>query len=125
MVISKNYCISLVLKNKELQTIIAILTEDKVIELFCMADDFCKFFDTMMTKLNFSLGLALIFRLILAIFPSVTAQMSVSSIYCLTSLFPFSMALFCHAQYESAKTPAREVSRLSIHVRQIYCRCPW
>ena len=24
-------------------------------------------------------------------------------IYCRTSLFPFSMALFCHAQYKSAK----------------------
>ncbi len=27
-----------------------MLTEDKVTELFCMADDFCKFFDTMMAK---------------------------------------------------------------------------
>ena len=27
-----------------------MLTEDKVTELFCMADDFCKFFDAMMTK---------------------------------------------------------------------------
>ena len=25
-----------------------MLTEDKVTELFCMADDFCKFFDAMM-----------------------------------------------------------------------------
>lgn len=38
------------LKYKELQTIIAMLTEDKVTELFCMADDFCKFFDAMMEK---------------------------------------------------------------------------
>ena len=28
----------------------AMITENKVIEIFCMADDFCKFFDTMMTK---------------------------------------------------------------------------
>ena len=28
-------------------------TESKVIELFCMADDFCKFFDVMMTKYTF------------------------------------------------------------------------
>ena len=25
-------------------------TEDKVIEIFCMADDFCKFFDAMIAK---------------------------------------------------------------------------
>ena len=50
-------------------------------------------------KLSFSLGLALIFFLILAIFPSVTVLMSVPlGIYCLISLFPFSMAPFCHAQ---------------------------
>jgi len=29
-----------------------MLTEDKVIELFCMADDFCKFFDAMMASLT-------------------------------------------------------------------------
>ena len=27
-----------------------MITEDKVIELFCIADDFCKFFDSMMAK---------------------------------------------------------------------------
>ena len=27
-----------------------MFTEDKVTEIFCMADDFCKFFDTMMAK---------------------------------------------------------------------------
>lgn len=50
MVISENGCTFIVLKCKELQTIIAIITEDKVTELFCMADDFCKFFDAMMKK---------------------------------------------------------------------------
>ncbi len=30
-------------KYKVLQAIIAMLIEDKVIEIFCMADDFCKF----------------------------------------------------------------------------------
>lgn len=50
MVISKNCCNFIVLKDKDLQTIIAMITEDKVTELFCMADDFCKFFDAMMKK---------------------------------------------------------------------------
>ena len=27
-----------------------MITEDKVTELFCMADDFCKLFDAMMEK---------------------------------------------------------------------------
>ena len=27
-----------------------MITEDKVTEIFCMADDFCKFFDTMVAK---------------------------------------------------------------------------
>ena len=27
-----------------------MITEDKVTEIFCMADDFCKFFDAMTTK---------------------------------------------------------------------------
>ena len=50
LVISENYCNFIVLKYKDLQTIIATITEDKVTELFCMADDFCKFFDAMMKK---------------------------------------------------------------------------
>lgn len=50
LVISKNCCNFIVLKYKDLQTIIAMITEDKVTELFCMADDFCKFFDAMMKK---------------------------------------------------------------------------
>lgn len=50
MVISKNCCNFIVLKYKDLQTIIAMFIEDKVTELFCMADDFCKFFDAMMKK---------------------------------------------------------------------------
>ena len=28
-----------------------MITEDKVIEIFCMADDFCKFFDAMAGKM--------------------------------------------------------------------------
>ena len=40
----------IVLKYKELQTIIAMISEYKVTELFCIADDFCKFFDAMMEK---------------------------------------------------------------------------
>lgn len=50
LVISENYYNFIVLKYKDLQTIIAMITEDKVTELFCMADDFCKFFDAMMKK---------------------------------------------------------------------------
>ena len=30
-----------------------MITEDKVIELFCMADAFCKFFDRMVAKYTF------------------------------------------------------------------------
>lgn len=48
--ISENCCIFIVLKYKEIQTIIAIITESKVIKIFCMADDFCKYFDTTMAK---------------------------------------------------------------------------
>ena len=39
-----------VLKIKSLQTTIAIITEDKVTEIFCIADDFCKVFDAKMEK---------------------------------------------------------------------------
>ena len=38
------------LNYKGQQTIIALITEDKVTELFCIANDFCKFFDAMMAK---------------------------------------------------------------------------
>ena len=50
LVINENCCNFIVLKYKDLQTIIAMITEDKVTELFCMADDFCKFFDAMLKK---------------------------------------------------------------------------
>ena len=30
-----------------------MITEDKVTELFCMADDFCKFFDRMVAQYTF------------------------------------------------------------------------
>ena len=53
MVIIENCCNFIVLKNKVLQTIIAMILECKVIELFCMADDFCKFFDAMTAKYTF------------------------------------------------------------------------
>lgn len=41
MVIGENCCIFIVLIYKSLQTIIAVITENNVIELFYMADDFC------------------------------------------------------------------------------------
>ena len=50
LVISKICCIFKVSIYKQLQTKIAMITEDKVTEIFCMADDFCKFFDTMTAK---------------------------------------------------------------------------
>ena len=50
LVTGEIYCNFMVLKCKELQTGIAKTTEDKVTELFHMADDFCKFFDSMMAK---------------------------------------------------------------------------
>ena len=50
MVISENCCNFKELIYKQLQTKIAMITEDKVTEIFCMADDFCKFFDTMTAK---------------------------------------------------------------------------
>ena len=50
MVISEICCNFKVLIYIELQTKIAMITEDKVTEIFCMADDFCKFFDAMTAK---------------------------------------------------------------------------
>ena len=50
MVISEICCVFIVLNYKDLQTIIAMITESKVIELFCMANNFCKFFDAMLAK---------------------------------------------------------------------------
>lgn len=48
--IDENYSVFMVLIYKSLQTIILMFTESKVIELFCMVDDFCKYFDAMMAK---------------------------------------------------------------------------
>ena len=50
LVISEICCNFKVLIYKQLQTKIAMITEDKVTEIFCMADDFCKFFDAMVAK---------------------------------------------------------------------------
>ena len=50
MVISEICCNFKELIYKQLQTKIAMITEDKVTEIFCMADDFCKFFDAMIAK---------------------------------------------------------------------------
>ena len=50
MVISEICCNFKELIYKQLQTKNAMITEDKVIEIFCMADDFCKFFDAMIAK---------------------------------------------------------------------------
>ena len=40
----------IVLMYKALQTQIAMITEDKVTEIFCITDDFCNFFDAIMVK---------------------------------------------------------------------------
>lgn len=50
MVISKNVVTLLILKIKSLQTIIAIITENKVTEIFCIAVGFCIVFDAQMEK---------------------------------------------------------------------------
>ena len=50
MVISEICCNFKELIYKQSQTKIVMITEDKVTEIFCMADDFCKFFDTMTAK---------------------------------------------------------------------------
>ena len=50
MVISEICCNFKELIYKQLQTKIAMITEDKVTEIFCMSDDFCKFFDAMTAK---------------------------------------------------------------------------
>lgn len=50
MVISKNVATLLILKIKSLQTIIAIITENKVTEIFCIVVDFCIVFDAQMEK---------------------------------------------------------------------------
>ena len=50
LVISEIRCNFKVLIYIELQTKIAMITEDKATEIFCMVDDFCKFFDAMTAK---------------------------------------------------------------------------
>ena len=50
LVISEIRCNFKELIYKQLQTKIAMITEDKVTEIFYMADDFCKFFDAMTAK---------------------------------------------------------------------------
>ena len=50
MVIGEIHCGIKELIYKQLQAKIAMITEDKVTEIFCMADDFCKFFDAMTAK---------------------------------------------------------------------------
>lgn len=50
--IRENYYNFIVLIYKELQTTITMITEIKVTELFCMADDFCKFFDAQIEKIH-------------------------------------------------------------------------
>ena len=47
--------ITLGVQSKDLQTLTAMFSEDKVIEIFCLADEFCKFFDTKQEKTMLSL----------------------------------------------------------------------
>ena len=53
LIISEFYCNYKALIYIELKIKIAMITEDKVTEIFCMSDDFCKFFDAM-SKESFS-----------------------------------------------------------------------
>ena len=50
MVISEICCNFKELIYKQLQAKTSMITEDKVTEIFCVADDFCKFFDAMTAK---------------------------------------------------------------------------
>ena len=50
LVIGEIHCGIKELIYKQLQAKIAMITEDKVTEIFCIADDFCKFFDAMTAK---------------------------------------------------------------------------
>ena len=50
LVISEICCNFKELIYKQSQTKIVMITEDKVTEIFCMADDFCKFFHAMTAK---------------------------------------------------------------------------
>jgi len=50
LVISEICCNFKELIYKQLQAKTSMITEDKVTEIFCMADDFCKFFDAMTAK---------------------------------------------------------------------------
>ena len=95
--------------------------------LFAELRKFLKKHSAGVMKLSFSRGLAFIFFLTLAIFPSVTVLMSAPwvYIYCLTSLFPFSMAPFSMRSMSRRRTPGHEAFRLSTHARRIRCRCPW
>lgn len=86
-------------KKIDLQKLNAEYAEGRVNQRVQHYEIFLKKTSAGVEKLSFSLGLALIFFLILVIFPSVTVLMSVPfGIYCRISLLPFSMAPFCHAQ---------------------------
>lgn len=50
MAINENHCNFIVFNYKGLQTIIAIITADKVTKLLHTSDDFCFFFNTLMGK---------------------------------------------------------------------------
>ena len=50
MAISEICCKFKELIYKQLQTKVAMTAEDKVTEMFCVADDFCNFFDAMIAK---------------------------------------------------------------------------
>lgn len=50
LMICENRCALKAIGFNALQSIIAMLTEDKVTEIFCTMDDFCKFFDALLTK---------------------------------------------------------------------------
>ena len=50
LVISEICCTFKVLTYKQLQTKIAMVTKDKTTEIFCVADNFYKFFDTITAK---------------------------------------------------------------------------
>lgn len=58
MVTSENFSNFNLLRINILQTIIVIITGDKVTEIFCIIDNFCNVFGTMITKYTLKVSIS-------------------------------------------------------------------
>ena len=65
-----------------------MITEDKVIDFFCIADDFCKFFDAQMAKYSFKAERK---RIICTLYFSIEPQLFLRNIYYLCIRFALSV----------------------------------